>query len=118
VGQSFGGPEGSRAFVWFQGKSYDLNKLLPAGARLYLVFAEGINDRNEITGGACVLVDGACPATGAVTPAFLAVPNFDSGQAGDALEAGAASGVAPAVAVPREQYLRPLRRFGAKIAGN
>jgi hypothetical protein len=89
-----------------------------SGSPLYLVFAEGVNDRNEITGGACVLVDGACPATGAVTPAFLALPNFESGQAGEALEAGAAGGTAPAVAVPREQYLRPLRRFGAKIAGN
>ena len=118
VGQSFGGPEGSRAFVWFQGKSYDLNELLPVGTQLYLVFAEGVNDRNEITGGACVLVDGVCPATGAVTPAFLALPNFESGQAGDALEAGGARGAAPAVAVPREQYLQPLRRFGAKIAGN
>lgn len=91
---------------------------MPAGAPLYLVFAEAINERNEITGQACVLVDGACPATGAVTPAFLAVPSFESGQAGDALEAGAASGAAPAVAVPREQYLQPLRRFGVRTNGS
>jgi hypothetical protein len=34
------------------------------------------------------------------------------------LEAAAAGGAAPAVAVPREQYLQPLRRFGAKIEGS
>jgi hypothetical protein len=115
VGQSFGGPEGSRAFIWFEGKSYDLNQFLPSGSPLYLVYAEGINDRNEITGQACVLVDGACPATGAVTPAFLAVPNFLHGEAGEALSAAAANGAAGAVAVTRDQYLRPLRRFGARI---
>jgi hypothetical protein len=62
-----------------------------------------------------VLVDGACPATGAVTPAFLAVPNFLHGEAGEALSAAAANGAAAAVAVTRDQYLRPLRRFGARI---
>jgi probable HAF family extracellular repeat protein len=113
VGQSFGGPEGSRAVIWFEGKSYDLNHFLPAGSPLYLVYAEGINDRNEITGQACVLVDGACPATGAVTPAFLAVPNFGHGQVGDALNAAAANGAAAPVAVSRDQYMRPLLRFGA-----
>jgi probable HAF family extracellular repeat protein len=115
VGQSYGGPEGSRAFIWFEGKSYDLNKFLPTGSPLYLVYAEGINDRNEITGQACVLVDGVCPATGAVTPAFLAVPNFGQEEAGDALNAAAANGAAAPVAVSRDQYLRPLRRFGARI---
>jgi probable HAF family extracellular repeat protein len=116
VGQSFGGPEGSRAFIRFEGKSYDLNSFLPAGSPLYLVYAEGINDRNEITGQACVLVDGACPPTGAVTSAFLAVPNFGHEAIRGALE-GASSGAAPAVAVPREQYMRPLRRYGARIPG-
>jgi probable HAF family extracellular repeat protein len=115
VGQSFGGPEGSRAFIWFEGKSYDLNQFLPSGSPLYLVYAEGINDRNEITGQACVLVDGACPAMGAVTPAFLAVPNFGQGAMGDTLNSAAAMGAAPAVAVSRDQYLRPMRRFGARI---
>jgi probable HAF family extracellular repeat protein len=115
VGQSYGGPEGSRAFIWFEGKSYDLNKFLPAGSPLYLVYAEGINDRNEITGQACVLVDGVCPATGAVTPAFLAVPNFGRGRVSETLDAaGANTANAAAVTVPRDQYLRPLRRFGAR----
>jgi probable HAF family extracellular repeat protein len=116
VGQSFGGPEGSRAFIWYRGKSYDLNKLIPAGSPLYLVYAEGINDRGEITGGACVLVDGACPQSGASLPAFFAVPNFpwenDEADAAAALDEGAAAGSAPAVGVSRQVYLQPLRRFG------
>jgi probable HAF family extracellular repeat protein len=116
VGQSFGGPEGSRAFIWFAGKSYDLNALLPAGSPLYLVYAEGINDRNEITGQGCVLVDGACPASGAVMAAFLAVPHFKSAEVHEVLEANASSGAAPAVGVPRLEYMRPLRRYGAKIS--
>jgi hypothetical protein len=60
-------------------------------------------------------VDGACPATAAVTPAFLAVPNFGHGATGDALSSAAANGAAAAVAVSRDQYMRPLRRFGARI---
>ncbi|HTV96535.1 MAG TPA: hypothetical protein VME42_11035 [Steroidobacteraceae bacterium] len=116
VGQSFGGPEGSRAFIWHHGKAYDLNTLLPPGSALYLIYAEGINDRGEITGQACVLVDGVCPATGAVTPAFLALPNFMPQDADDALQGAAAAGGAPAVGVSRALYQRPLRRFGARGA--
>jgi probable HAF family extracellular repeat protein len=118
VGQSFGGSEGSRAFIWFNGKSYDLNTFLPQGSALYLVYAEGINDRGEITGGACKLIDGTCPSSGAVTPAFFAVPNFNNASdAAAALERAEESGLAPAVAVSRELYERPLRRFGARRAG-
>jgi probable HAF family extracellular repeat protein len=115
VGQSFGGPEGSRAFIWINGKSYDLNSFLPQGSALYLVYAEGINDLGEITGGACELVDGACPSSGAITPAFLAVPGFgNADEAAAALEQAGAAAVAPAVAVSQEIYRRPLRRFGAR----
>jgi len=113
VGQSFGGPEGSRAFIWQNGKSYDLNSLLPAGSALYLVFAEGINNRGDITGGACVLVDGACP-TPAVTPAFLAIPSWNwADPSGTApLEDAAAHGSTQEVTVPRELYQQAWRRFG------
>jgi probable HAF family extracellular repeat protein len=114
VGQSFGGPEGSRAFIRVNGTSYDLNSFIPPGSPIYLVYAEGINDRGEITGQACVLVDGVCPSNGATTPAFLAVPNFEYAEDGGAgaLQSAAAVGLAPAVAVPKSLYLRPLRRFG------
>jgi uncharacterized membrane protein len=113
VGQSFGGPEGSRAFLRLGGKSFDLNKLLPHDSPIYLVYAEGINDRGEITGGACVLVNGACPSAGAVTPAFLAIPNFDLADDPSAeLERVMAEAVPPAVTIPREVYQRAWRRFG------
>ncbi len=71
VGQSFGGPEGSRAFIWRNGVSYDLNTYIPASASLYLLYAEGIDNSGQITGQACVLSGGACSTD---TPAFLAVP--------------------------------------------
>ena len=117
VGQSFGGPEGSRAFVWQNGKSYDLNSFLPSGSPLYLVFAEGINDRGEITGGACVPVDGSC-ATATLAPAFLAIPSWapnseDASEAAPLAEAAAAGPVSQ-VTVARDVYLRPLRRWGFK----
>jgi probable HAF family extracellular repeat protein len=115
VGQSFGGPEGSRAFIWQNGKSYDLNAFLPQGSPLYLTYAEGINNRGEITGAACVLVDGACPTAGAVTPAFLAVPNFDwsdDDASAAALEEAAVAAGTPAIGVSSNVYQRPLRRFG------
>jgi probable HAF family extracellular repeat protein len=117
VGQSYGGPEGSRAFIWQNGKSYDLNGFLPAGSSLYLVYAEGINNRGEITGGACVAADGVC-ATPAVTPAFLAIPNRGDEKSGEAsaaapsLENAAANGTAPLVTVPRDLYQATLRRWG------
>jgi probable HAF family extracellular repeat protein len=116
VGQSFGGPEGSRAFIWQNGKTYDLNGLVPAGSALYLVFAEGINNRGEITGGACVLVDGACPASGAITPAFLLVPVHQGGGAGggELDEAAAATASAPEVRVSPQIYRQALRRFGVR----
>jgi probable HAF family extracellular repeat protein len=116
VGQSFGGPEGSRAFIWQNGKTYDLNALIPAGSPLYLVFAEGINNRGEITGGGCVLVDGACPASGAVTPAFLAVPDFhgDGWASAGALNEAAAAASAPEVRVSPRIYGQALRRLGVR----
>jgi probable HAF family extracellular repeat protein len=116
VGQSFGGPEGSRAFIWQDGKTYDLNALIPPGSPLYLVYAEGINNRGEITGEGCVLVDGACPATGAVTPAFLAVPDVHWGgwASGGALNEAAATASAPGVRVSPQIYRQALRRFGVR----
>jgi probable HAF family extracellular repeat protein len=113
VGQSFGGPEGSRAFIWQNGKTYDLNSFLSSGSPLYLIYAEGINDRGEITGGACVAVEGSC-ATATLTPAFLAVPSWAPNDASEAapLAEAAAAGPPPQVTVARDVYLRPLRRWG------
>jgi probable HAF family extracellular repeat protein len=118
VGQSFGGPEGSRAFIWQDGKSYDLNSFLQAGSPLYLIYAEGINDRGEITGQACVAQNAVC-ATPAMTPAFLARPDRDPQSADvDAaarLEEAASLAVGAQVTVSRDLYLRPLRRWGIMV---
>ena len=98
VGQSFGGAEGSRAFVWRDGASADLNDLVIGTPSLYLIYAEGIDDAGAITGQACVVSNGACTGTHV---AFLAVPG--SGQA---------TGAAPAVRVPAKLYQQAWRRWG------
>jgi probable HAF family extracellular repeat protein len=113
VGQSYGGPEGARAFLWQDGKSYDLNGLIPSGSPLYLLYAEGINDRGEITGQACVV--SACTTE---TPAFLAAPQFGwSNSNADALamvEKGP-SATASKLAVPRDVVQKTLKRRGLHI---
>ena len=98
VGQSFGGAEGSRAFIWRAGASADLNGLVVGPNPLYLLYAEGIDDAGAITGQACVLSNGACSGTNV---AFLAVPG--PGQARE---------FAPAVRVPAKLYQQAWRRWG------
>ena len=82
VGQSIDGVTGfSRAFIWEHGVMTDLNHLVPPGSP-FLVYANDINERGEITGQACVVVDGQCTTTSA----FLAIPvsRADSSQFGNA----------------------------------
>ena len=55
-----------RAFLWQDGVMTDLNTLVPAGSP-FLIFANDINDRGEITGEAFL------PGSGEA-PAFLTVP--------------------------------------------
>jgi len=73
VGVSF---PSTHAFLYENGEMTDLNSLVPSGSPLLLLFAGGINNRGEITGQACVIADGGCPA-GNGTPAFLAIPKHD-----------------------------------------
>jgi probable HAF family extracellular repeat protein len=104
VGQSFGGPEGARAFVWENGKATDLNAIASGDPGMYLIYAEAINDRGDISGQACTFVDNACvlPASpSSPTPTFLAVP-----QHGE----NAGSGVYGSV--PHELVRRSLLRWG------
>lgn len=98
VGQSFGGAEGSRAFVWRDGASADLNGLVSGTPSLYLLYAEGIDDAGAVTGQACVVSNGACTGTHV---AFLAVPGR-----------GHATGAAPAVRIPAALYQQAWRRWG------
>ncbi len=58
-------------FLWQNGQLYDLNSLLQPDAPLQALETGDINDRGEITGLACVLVDGAC---GPVAHTFVAIP--------------------------------------------
>jgi hypothetical protein len=56
--------------------------LIPNDSSLFLIAANGINDRGEITGQACVIVDGGCPL-GNNIPAFLAAPRGGGDQDDD-----------------------------------
>ena len=77
VGQSFNAKTGaSRAFIWENGKTMDLNCFLPANTSLYLITASDINDHGDIVGQATV--QGTSEA-----PAFMARPphNWDPATA-------------------------------------
>jgi probable HAF family extracellular repeat protein len=68
----------SRAFIWENGKMSDLNARLWPRSPYYLLYANDINDRGDVAGGACVLLKGAC---GTKAPAFLAIPKGVNGDA-------------------------------------
>jgi probable HAF family extracellular repeat protein len=67
VGQSFGGPNGSHAFVDQDGTMTDLNSLTVGHSGYILAYANDVNDDGVIVGGALN------PKTGEA-PAFVAVP--------------------------------------------
>jgi probable HAF family extracellular repeat protein len=71
VGVSNGGPVGSRAFLYQNGAIHDLNAFVVGDSPLYLLIAQGINNRGEIVGTA---VDPSGEQVG-----FLAVPAFEDG---------------------------------------
>ena len=58
-------------FLWQQGHLYNLNALLQPNAPIFALGTGDINDRGEITGFGCVLVDGAC---GPDVHTFVAIP--------------------------------------------
>ncbi len=110
------------AFIYENGKLTDLNNLIPVNSPLMLLEGGGINDRGEITGQACVIADGSCPA-GNNTPAYLAIP-IDRSDNDDANGADAQSDnvETPRVTVSdsvRQQILKRLAfgHFGAEAVG-
>jgi probable HAF family extracellular repeat protein len=63
------------AFIYENGRMFDLNSFIPKSSPLLLIAANGINEKGEITGQACIVSDGGCPL-GNNIPAFLAIPNY------------------------------------------
>lgn len=78
VGVSYGASfSTSRAFIYENGTMTDLNTLISPSSSLYLLFANDIDDKGAITGGACALTSGSC---GSSSPAFLATPTQNAAQ--------------------------------------
>jgi probable HAF family extracellular repeat protein len=80
VGVSF---PSTHAFLYEHDRMIDLNALIPHDSPLLLLAANGISERGEIAGQACVIADGGCPA-GADPPAFLAFPTKEWDDHGEA----------------------------------
>lgn len=97
------------AFIYENGKMTDLNTLMPKNSPLLLIEATGINESGEITGEACIIVDGGCPL-GNNIPAYLAVPTYFGGGGADTF-AEATNGEAASITVSegvRQQMMRKL----------
>jgi probable HAF family extracellular repeat protein len=73
----------SRAFLWENGTSVDLNTLIPPGSSLTLVWAMAINDREEIAG---IGVPAGCSDLTLCGHAFLLISCRESDQANDDCE--------------------------------
>jgi probable HAF family extracellular repeat protein len=102
VGQSIGAG-GSRAFLWENGVMVDLNDRTAPGAP-YLVYANDIDDRGAITGGACT----ACAGE---SLAFKALPNSSS-----VVNAAASTRAARKGAMTRALRTDLRRRFGIELS--
>lgn len=94
-----------RAFLYENGRMWNLNDLIAGDPGLFLLEGGGINNRGEITGQACVVADGGCPL-GANTPAYLAIPEECPDHADDGRSASVVVGDGV-----RQQILRRLN-FG------
>jgi probable HAF family extracellular repeat protein len=105
IGTSFDANGNSRVFLWQNNAITDLNTLVApgSGSSLYLIASGDINDRGEITGQACVLVDGACSAT---THTFLAIP-----VRGDWASGKSTSDTAAKIRVPEAVRRQILGRY-------
>jgi len=109
------------AFIYENNQLRDLNVLMPKGSPLLLIGANGINERGEITGQACIIADGGCPL-GNNIPAFLAIPKFNGfdRDTGD-VSAEARNSDATSITVSegvRQQMMRKLAfgHFGSEPA--
>ena len=107
VGTSFDASGSPRVFLWENGQIYDLNTLVQANAPLYLLYSGDINDRGEITGQACVVVDGACGSVMRTFVAIVAPGNRENHWGGNGQSAAR-----PAMSAELRERLLQQRRFG------
>jgi probable HAF family extracellular repeat protein len=113
VGTSFDANGNARVFLWEHGQIYDLNTLVQKNAPLYLLDTGDINDRGEITGLGCVLVDGAC---GSEMHTFVAIvaPRSAAAERGEHLAPMARPQMNDALRAALQQH--HLARFGQQVA--
>lgn len=114
VGTSFDASFNPRVFLWQDGTMYDLNTLVQPDAPLYLLETGDINDRGEITGLACVVVDGAC---GNEMHTFVAIVAPGSSPA---LHENVAAAVRPQMSAALRSALERhhLARLGKRVAAS
>jgi probable HAF family extracellular repeat protein len=115
VGTSFDANGNPRVFLSEHGRMYDLNTLVQPNAPLYLLDTGDINDRGEITGLACVVVDGAC---GNETHIFVAIVAPDAGAAATHERLSPVARPQMSAALRSALRQRHLARLGARVAAN
>jgi probable HAF family extracellular repeat protein len=100
----------SHGFIWQNGVLTDLNTLFPASSNLYVVMANKINDRGQISGMALVL---SGPHAGKEIHAFLATPvNASVGK-----PAADVARTHPKITLPANVGKQLLQRFGLGQVG-
>jgi probable HAF family extracellular repeat protein len=110
VGTSFNPVTGaSRVYLWQDGTLYDLNALVQTNAPIYLLASGDINDRGEITGLACVLVDGSC---GSALHTFVAIVSPGGVRSDATLQDGARLAARPLLPAELRAQLSQRNRFG------
>ena len=95
----------SHGFIWQNGVLTDLNTLFPASSNLYVVMANKINDRGQISGMALVV---SGPHAGKEIHAFLATPVYAS--VGTSVADVART--LPKITLPANVGKQLLQRFG------
>jgi probable HAF family extracellular repeat protein len=95
----------SHGFIWQNGVLTDLNTLFPASSNLFVVMANKINDRGQISGMALVLRG---PHAGKEIHAFLATPVYAS----VGMSVAEIARTHPKIALPANVGKQLLPRFG------
>ena len=110
VGQSIDANGNSRAVLWQNGVTLDLNAFIAADSPVYLTLANDINDRGEISGQGCIVENGAC---GSVAPAILLIPTQGAGD----INPEAAQSTARTIVLSDDVRRQALQRVGVDHLG-